>query len=114
MANEKKGWPGILAQIRTPLVFFALSLLVIEAIFGIVVTFSKMTGDQQFTAFWGMSFLFLVVVGSVIWITIKWPEHLYEKVEKDLENSRMVKQFMNSTGFRHVIADVVDKRTKEK
>ena len=60
---------GILGQVRNPLIFFSLALLVIEGIFAAVAIYSQMTGGYQFITFCIMAILFLVVVGTVAWIT---------------------------------------------
>jgi len=99
---------GILSQIRNPLIFFALALLVIEGIIGGVVAMSKMTAGYQFCAVCIMAFLFLVVVIAVILITIKWPGHLYEEIVRELETAKNLRKFVNSQGFQDVIRDVVE------
>jgi heme A synthase len=97
----------VLAEIRNPLVFFALALLVIEAIMGGVVAATKMTPALVFAAVCVMAVLFLVVVGAIAFITIKWPLHLYEEVQRDLKSARQTKEFLDSAAFRDTVRDIV-------
>jgi hypothetical protein len=101
---------GVLGTIRNPLVFFALALLIIEGIIGLVVAQSKMTGDQQFDCVMVMAGLFLAVVGSVVWITIKWPTHLYEGIARVARDVDLLKSVVGSQGFRDAVIDIVEER----
>jgi len=101
---------SILGTIKNPLVFFALALLIIEGIFGIVVTQSKMTGNQQFDCVVLMAGLFLIVVGSVAWITIRWPTHLYESISQITRDVDALKSFVESPAFKDAVVDIVDER----
>ena len=97
---------GILGQIRNPLVFFALALLVIEGIIGVVATKLEMPPQHQFYTVLLMAFLFLCVVGSVVLITIKWPAHLYEQMSEKLDAVQEIREFMDSEGFADVVRDL--------
>ena len=108
--NSKRA--SVLGAVRNPLIFFSLALLVIEGIMGFVVANSEMTGPYQFVSVCVMGFLFLVVVLTVALITIKWPEHLYEEIAKELETTRQMKDFINTPGFRDAIEDVLLARVK--
>jgi len=101
---------SILGTIKNPLVFFALALLIIEGIFGIVVTQSKMTGNQQFDCVVLMAGLFLIVVGSVAWITIRWPTHLYESISQITRDVDALKSFVESSAFKDAVVDIVEER----
>ena len=59
--NSIKEYKGILGQVTSPLIFFALALLVIEGIIGITVVKSKLDAIQQFYMILVMAFLFLAV-----------------------------------------------------
>ena len=78
----------VLGEIRNPLIFFGLALLVIEGIMGAVVALSKMAPTLVFASICIMAGLFLIVVGAVAFITIKWPAHLYEEVQRDIKWAR--------------------------
>jgi hypothetical protein len=101
---------SILGTIKNPLVFFALALLIIEGIIGLVVTQSKMTGDQQFDCVILMAVLFLAVVGSVAWITIRWPTHLYESISQITRDVDALKSFVESSAFQDAVVDIVEER----
>ncbi len=73
----------ILSKIKNPLIFFALSLLVIEAVLAMVVTNSNLSAQHTFYSVCIMSFLFFCVVGVVTFITVKYPAHLYEGLSSD-------------------------------
>ena len=98
---------GILGRIRNPLVFFALALLVIEGIFGLVVSVSEMSPNQQFASLLLMMLLFVLVVGLVALVTIKWPANLYEQVAEHLVASRAIEDFVTGPAFRDAVEDVV-------
>lgn len=72
----------ILGQIKNPLVFFGLALLIIEGIFGLVVVQSKLDACLQFWALVIMAILFLCVVGVVAFFTHSKPENLYETIQE--------------------------------
>lgn len=117
MPDEKTDRKGVLGQIRNPLVFFALALLLIEAIIGAVVAASKMTGDQQFYSVIIMAFLFFSVLGAVAIITIKWPTHLYEeitlikqKIDIQTETTRNFEQLINSNVLRDIVEEIVQNK----
>ena len=110
MPDESKR--GVLRQVRNPLVFFALALLVIEGIIGAVVAASGMTGGYKFASVCLMAFLFLVVVVAVIIITIRWPENLYESIAEQRETIQQITEFINSPGFRDSIEDAIEARVK--
>ena len=67
---------GILRAISTPLGFYVLSLLIVEATIGLVLTASKLSEDH---VWWGLLVvigLFLLVFGVVTWLVICYPKNL--------------------------------------
>ncbi len=102
---EEQNRTGVLAQVRNPLIFFALALLIIEGTIGLVVSQSQLTANQQFYSILLMAFLFLVVISVVAVITIWRPRNLYEEVTT-------LKEFINSDGFQDAIEDVLAERIK--
>ena len=56
--NSIKEYKGILGQVTSPLIFFALALLVIEGIIGITVVKSQLDATQQFYMILVMAFYF--------------------------------------------------------
>ena len=109
---NKKNIADILGQVRNPLVFFTLALLLIEGIIGMVVTKSTLTETHTFYSICIMAGLFLIVVGVVAWITIKWPKHLYEEIVQGIETSKDLKEFIESTSFRDTIEDILTQTVK--
>jgi heme A synthase len=101
-----------LGEIRNPLVFFGLALLVIEAIMGGVAATSNLGPTLVFAAICVMAGLFLVVVGAVAFITIKWPAHLYEEVRRDIKWSRQANELLKGKAFRDAVKDVVSEAVK--
>ena len=115
---EPKNKSGVLTEVRNPLIFFALALLVIEGIFGVVVATSRMTSDQQFYSLLVMAGLFVLVVIIVAVITIRWPRNLYEAVEEQARRQeetqarvRQVLEVMNDPVFARAIARAVAAET---
>jgi len=98
---ESKIKRGVLNQIKNPLIFFGLALLVIESIIGVTVAASGMSDNQKFYSVLVMAGLFLAVIltnsGN---LTIKWPTHLYEQIAKQTETTKEIETFLNSTAFR--------------
>ena len=105
--NPIREYRGILGQVTTPLVFFALALLVIEGIIGITVVKSKLDATQQFYMILVMAFLFLTVVGLVAWITVKYPLNLMDKVDENLNRNEEMRNLLESDMFRDAIIDIV-------
>ena len=102
------GYKGILGQVNTPLVFFALALLVIEGIIGFTVVNSKLDATQQFDVILIMAGLFLAVVFVVAFITVKYPLNLMDKVDESLGRNERMEKFLESDAFRDTVADIVD------
>jgi len=88
---------AILEQIKNPLVYYALSLLVTESLLYLSVTHINDDWLRFYLVFL-MAFLFLVVIGIVAYVTIRVPEHLYELV---------------ADRIRPVVASQVEIETKE-
>ena len=105
--NSIKEYKGILGQVTSPLIFFALALLVIEGIIGITVVQSKLDAIQQFYMIFVMAFLFLAVVGLVAWITVKYPLNLMDKVDESIARNEEIENFVESDMFRDTVIDIV-------
>ena len=105
--NSIKEYKGILGQVTSPLIFFALALLVIEGIIGITVVKSKLDAIQQFYMILVMAFLFLAVVGLVAWITVKYPLNLMDKVDESIARNEEIENFVESDMFRDTVIDIV-------
>lgn len=110
--SDRERRTGVLGQVRNPLIFFALALLVIEGIIGSVVAVSQMSGGYQFAAVCLMAALFLVVVVAVVVITIKWPQHLYEDVIRDIESNKRAAESLETSAFRDSVGDIVESMVK--
>ena len=105
--NPIQEYRGILGQVTTPLIFFALALLVIEGIIGITVVKSDLDSMQQFYMILVMALLFLVVVGVVAWITVRYPSNLMDKVDESIERNEKIENFVKSDSFRDIVSDIV-------
>ena len=105
--NSIKEYKGILGQVTSPLIFFALALLVIEGIIGITVVKSQLDAMQQFYMILVMAFLFLAVVGLVAWITVKYPLNLMDKVDESIARNEEIENFVESDMFRDTVIDIV-------
>ena len=105
--NRTKNDKGILGQVTTPLIFFALALLIIEGIIGITVVKSKLDAIQQFYMILVMAFLFLAVVGVVAWITVKYPLNLMDKVDENLKRNELMETLLGSDMFKDAVIDIV-------
>ena len=105
--NSIKEYKGILGQVTSPLIFFALALLVIEGIIGITVVKSKLDAIQQFYMILVMAFLFLAVVGLVAWITVKYPLNLMDKVDESIARNEVIENFVENDMFRDTVIDIV-------
>ena len=111
--NPIKERKGILGQVTSPLIFFALALLVIEGIIGITVVKSKLDAIQQFYMILVMTFLFLAVVGLVAWITVKYPLNLMDKVDENLRRNELMETLLGSDMFRDAVIDIVSDIVQE-
>ena len=111
--NPIKEYKGILGQVTSPLIFFALALLVIEGIIGITVVKSKLDAIQQFYMILVMAFLFLSVVGLVAWITVKYPLNLMDKVDENLKRNELMETLLGSDMFKDAVIDIVSDIVKE-
>ena len=102
----------VLEQIRNPLVFSALALLIIESAIGLVINSLDIEARFKFYTICIMAFLFLVVFIAVMIITFTRPTHLYENIAKELENAKHLTEFVNTPGFREFIEDVIINQIK--
>ena len=76
------GWPGIIQAITTPLGLYVLSLLIVEATLGLVLSASKLSESHVWYGFFVIIGLFLLVVGVVTGFAIWNPKNLlYGKEE---------------------------------
>jgi heme A synthase len=90
----------------------ALALLVIEGVIGVVVATSHAGETTVRIAVFVIAGLFLVVVGAVTFITIRWPTHLYEEVRRDIKSSRQMNELLDGKAFRDAVKDVVSALVK--
>ncbi len=111
--TEKKERGEVLGKIRNPLIFFALALLLIEGIIGMVITKSNLTETHTFYSVCIMALLFVIVVGVVALITIKWPRHLYEDIVEEIETTHAIKEYLESPAFKDTIEDIVHTNIKD-
>lgn len=73
---------GILRSISTPLGFYVLSLLIVEATIGLVLTGSKLSAEHVWWGFFVAVGLFLLVFTAVTVLVIWFPKNLlYGKEE---------------------------------
>ena len=101
----KHDWAGVLKAVSNPLAFFALALLIVEAVIGTMAAV-KLDSQDFLSALIVMATLFVVIVGLVAVITFWRPGHLYEQVH-ELTNT------INSQGFRDIIEDAIMDLVKE-
>jgi hypothetical protein len=84
---------GIIRAISTPLGFYVLSLLIVEATLGLVLTVSKLTEEHVWIGFFVMIGLFLVVFAVVTGLVIWTPKNLLfgkeEHSNPELEKSAL-------------------------
>jgi heme A synthase len=107
--NDKTHWAAIIEQVKNPLGFFSLSLLVIEAVFGAVVVFSKMGQDYQYRAFLIMTGLFIAIVLIVTLLSIIFPKHLWEQLNRTSAETERLASILESTAF----SDKIDERISQ-
>ncbi|MDE2886901.1 MAG: hypothetical protein OXR72_01730 [Gemmatimonadota bacterium] len=105
--NLIREYRGILGQVNTPLVFFALALLVIEAIIGFTLVNSRLDADQQFNAILIMAGLFIAVLLVVAFITVKYPLNLMDKVDESLKRHEVTGNLLASEMFKDAVMDAV-------
>lgn len=94
---------GVLGQIKSPLIFFVLALLIIEGILLAVLGLTEFSEALQFTLILLMFISFIAIVGSVTYLTIKYPTHLNDKLSKELSELNDVKEFVESPAFKELI-----------
>ena len=100
-----------MGQVRNPLIFFALALLLIEGIIGMVVTKAELTELHTFYCVCIMAVLFLVAVVTLI--TIKWPRHLYEDIVEEIKITHSIRDYLESPAFKDTVEDVLYQVVKE-
>ncbi len=94
---------GVLGQIRSPLIFFALALLIIEGILLAVLGLTSFNETLQFILILLMFTAFIAIIASVTYLTIKYPTHLNDKLTKELSELNDVKEFVESPAFKELI-----------
>jgi hypothetical protein len=78
---------GTIRAISTPLAFYVLSLLIVEATIGLVLTASKLNEDHVWSGFFVAIGLFLLVLGVVSVLVIWFPRNLLYGKEEHFESS---------------------------
>ena len=96
---------GVLKAVNNPLAFFALALLLVEAVIGTMAVV-KLESQDFLWALIVMAILFVVIVALVAIITFWRPGHLYRQVH-ELTNT------INSRGFRDIIEDAIMDMVKD-
>src|SRR5438105_6123882 len=93
---KRKTRGDLIRSITTPLGFFVLALLIVEATLGIVLSASKLKEDHVWTGFLWMVGIFIGVVVIVTCLTIFTPKNLLygkeEYVDPTLEPSALKDQ----------------------
>jgi hypothetical protein len=80
----------VLAVVNSPLVFFALALLIVEAFIGVVAV--GLPADQKLIGVTIGATLFLVVIGVMTYLVVKYPENLVFRESTYLEKYRLLPQ----------------------
>ena len=95
----------ILGQVRSPLGFFTLALLIVEVSIGGTIAVTDLESFHKLIALGVMAGLFLVVVGVVAWITFSRPRNLQEDVTT-------LQEILTSAGLKDAIEDVIVSRIR--
>lgn len=88
-APDRGAWAAVLAAVSSPLVFFALALLIVEASVTVVVAGSGLDEGRKLAGIGINAFLFLVVVGLTFRLAVTHPETLVFGETGYLELHRM-------------------------
>ena len=104
----RKDKRAIVDDVRNPLGFFVVALLVIEAAMCVGIAAARLTPELAFAALCLMAALFLVVVAAVTYITVKLPHHLYEQISRRLQSAEETREFVNSPALREFVQSVVE------
>ena len=94
---------GVLGQIKSPLIFFALALLIIEGFLLAVLGLTDFNETLQFILILLMFIAFIAIVACVTFLTVKYPTHLNDKLSKELSELNDVKEFVESPAFKELI-----------
>jgi hypothetical protein len=96
----------ILRQVTTPLGFYVLTLLILEATMSLVLTFSKLSEDHVWFGFLWMIIIFIGVVGVVslfVWLS---PESLL------FEKEQYFPPALEPSALKDDIEDMIEKKIK--
>jgi hypothetical protein len=74
---------------------------------GAIAGFSGMESVYRFWLVIVMALLFVIVIGAVIYLTVKYPTHLYNQVSAEIEKAELFREFINSEGFKDAIRESV-------
>ena len=98
----------VLEQIKSPLIFFAFTLVIIQICIGIVAGVADLESAHRLYMILTMAGLFMAVIIVIAIITIWRPENLYREVAELKE----VKEIFTSDALSDKIVDVVSKSVK--
>ena len=104
IAIAKEKWAQVLDAVDRPLRFFALALLIVDGVIGMLAGLA-LEGDHRFYAVLIMAGLFLVVVIMVGVITFLRPENLQAQLEE-------LEDIISSKGFTDAIEEIVEEKLK--
>ena len=97
---------GIIRAISTPLGFYVLSLLIVEATIGLVLTASKLSEDHVWWGFFVVAGLFLLVFLVVTVLVIWFPKNLFFGKE---EHSNPA---LEPSALRDAIEEIITEKVK--
>jgi energy-coupling factor transporter transmembrane protein EcfT len=104
--SSKDGRIGIVSSISTPLGFYVLALLIIEATLSIVLSCSKLSEKHVWDGFICMLVIFLAIIIFVTYLAVFNPQHLlYGKEEHSkpsLENEAVLEDQIEDLIFKNV------------
>ena len=98
----------VLEQIKSPLIFFAFTLVIIQVCIGIVAGVADLESAHRLYMILIMAGLFMMVIIVIAVITIWRPENLYREVAELKE----VKEIFTSEALSDKILDIVSKNVR--
>ena len=111
--EKQTAWAAIIEAVKNPLGFFALAVLICEAILTIGIAASGLEEIHKFILYCGLVALLFVLVGAVTFLTVNYPRHLNPEMAKALEKAEEFEEYVESKVFRDVVLNIVEERLKQ-
>ena len=116
-AKSPESRSELLRAVTSPLNFFSLVVMAVEAVVGATALLGKLSEPHLFDVIMGMLAILVLLISAVGFITYTRPRHLspemaeaLEKSDEALALSRQAQDFFETQAFRDAVLDIIQRK----